>query len=447
MMRNVIKAAVCLSIIIGITPCRAQEGVWSLERCVDYGVTHSPIMQREAAQVGIYRQDLKEAVSRHLPSLSASTSAGWTFGRLPDPRTNEYINESRIFSNSMGISADMVLFSGFSLVNGSRMANVNRLVGMEHRLQVANNHGLTIATAYYDALFRNGMEQLAREQLAQSERMEQQLVRMAELGMKSRADVAEAKAKCASDRYSLTLSHNEHQLALVALKQAMSFPQSVSLVLPLRKVDSLAFAPLAVEDLFQRAYSSQPRVKEAEYKLRKSLLKVYVAKGQSLPTLSVSGGYSTSYSKDLMKGFDDAYTRQLKDLASHYVEFSLRIPLFNGLRNRSNVKRSQLECQIEKANYDEAMQQLYAEVAKAVAAYDGAREAFVQAQLQQEAQQLAYQTNERKYADGLIGIIELHSSANSLLKAKVETLKAQVLYALNARVVAYFGGNLFVEKM
>lgn len=161
----------------------------------------------------------------------------------------------------------------------------------------------------------------------------------------------------------------------------------------------------------------------------------------------MSGGYSTTYSKDLVKGGDDAYTRQLKDLASHYVEFSLRIPLFNGLKARSDVKRSQLECQMERAIYDDAMQQLYAEVTKAVAEYEGAREALTQARLQQEAQQLAYQTNERKYADGLIGIIELHSSTNSLLKAKVEALKAQVLYVLNARVVAYFGGTLFVEKM
>ncbi|WP_320054087.1 TolC family protein [uncultured Acetobacteroides sp.] len=432
---------------MGIIPCQAQDGAWSLERCVGYGVAHSPAMQREAAQVGIYRQDLKEAVGRQLPSVSASTSAGWTFGRLPDPRTNEYVNESRIFGNRMSIGADLMLFSGFSLVNGSRLANVNRLAGMEHHLQVANNQGVAIATAYYDALFRSGMEQLAREQQAQSGRMVQQLLRMAELGLKSRADVAEAKAKCATDSYNLTLSHNEHQLALVTLKQAMSFPQSDTLILPSGQPDSFAYAPVAVENLYKQAYASQPRVKESEYRLRRCLLQVYVAKGRSLPTLSVSGGYSTSYSRDLVKGGDDAYSRQLKDLASHYVEVNLRIPLFNGLKSRADIRRSQLERQMEKASYDETMQQLYAEVAKAVAEFEGAREALAQARLQQEAQLLAYQTNERKYADGQIGIIELHSSANTLLKAKVEALKAQVLYALNARVVAYFGGKLFVEKM
>jgi outer membrane protein len=233
---------------------------------------------------------------------------------------------------------------------------------------------------------------------------------------------------------------------MVNLKQAMSYPQTDTLTLPQNLTSNIA-GEVTPQLLFEKAATTQPRVKEAEYKLRKSLLRVYVAKGMQLPTLTASGGYATSYSKNLIKGGDDAYTRQLKDLASHYVELNLRIPLFTGLKHRSDIRRSQLENLIEKANYEETMQQLYAEVSKAVAEYEGATEAVTQALRQQEAQDVAYQTNQRKYTDGLIGIIELHSSANNLLKAKVETLKAQALYAFSARIISYFEGNLFVDKL
>lgn len=411
---------------------------------MEYGLAHSPSVQREAALFEVSRQDYKEAVAHHLPSLSAYSSATWTFGRLPDPRTNEYINESKIFGNRIGVEANLTLFSGFSLTNSSRLAYVNRLVGMERKLQEANSRALDIVRAYYDALFRGAMVQLASEQLSYSERMVAQLERMSELGMKSRADVAEVKAKKATDSYTLTSMRNEQQLAMVALKQAISFPQSDSLSLPVASTDTLRYAPISVEALYTKAFSSQPSIRAAELLLRASLLKVYVAKGALYPSLSVGGGYSTTYSKDLVKGGDDAYSRQLKDLANHFVEVRLRIPLFNGLSSRSDVRRREMERHIERANFSEAQQKLYAEVARAVSEYDGAREALAQAREQREAQQFAYQTNERKYAEGLISIVDLHSSANNLLRSKAELVKAQMLYLLCSRVVAYYGGDLFV---
>lgn len=441
------KIAVLAALLsMGASKGMAQADTWSLDQCVEYGIKHSPITAREAAQVGIYQQNLKESIAQQLPSVSANASAGWTIGRLPDPKTNEYINESRIFGNRMSIGAEMTIFSGFSLTNSSRMAYVNQLAGLEHQLQAANSHGVTIATAYYNTLFKQGLMALASEQLSQSEQQLKQLTRMSELGMKSKSDVAEIRAKHASDCYNLTQATNDYLLAMVNLKQAMSYPQTDTLTLPQNLTSNIA-GEVTPQLLFEKAATTQPRVKEAEYKLRKSLLRVYVAKGMLLPTLTASGGYATSYSKNLIKGGDDAYTRQLKDLASHYVEFNLRIPLFTGLKHRSDIRRSQLENLIEKTNYEETMQQLYAEVSKAVAEYEGAAEAVKQALRQQEAQDIAYQTNLRKYTDGLIGIIELHSSANNLLKAKVETLKAQALHAFSARIISYFEGNLFVDKL
>lgn len=423
----------------------SQANGWSVDDCIRYGVAHSPTMERESAQVDMGRQNYVEAIAQQLPTVEAQSSASWTFGRLSDPRTNEYVTQSRIFGNRYTISTDMTLFAGFSMVNNTRMSYVNKLVGMEHRLQVANSLAMSIATACYDVSYRKGVFELAKEQLAQSEQAMRQLVRMGELGMKSQGDVAEVRAKHATDGYNLTLCRNEYQSALIGLKRLMCYAQPDSLpLLPIARAE-VAYTPQRIDELFQRAYSSQPKIREAEYRLRKSLLQVYVARGGTAPNLSIGGGYSTSFSKDLNRGGDDSYQRQLKDLANQYVEVRLRIPIFSGLKVRSNINRKKMEHRIEQATFDETTQQLYAEVAKAVMEYEGSLDAQVQADRQVDALELAYSANRQKYAEGLVTIIELHSSANSLLKAKVEALKAHLLYAYNARVVEYYGGKLFVE--
>ncbi|MPM90147.1 hypothetical protein SDC9_137264 [bioreactor metagenome] len=58
----------------------------------------------------------------------------------------------------------------------------------------------------------------------------------------------------------------------------------------------------------------------------------------------------------------------------------------------------------------------------------------------------AHEANQRKYEEGLISPLELHTSANRVVQAKTEELNAELQYRLKERLVRYYKGESFMIR-
>jgi outer membrane protein len=83
-------------------------------------------------------------------------------------------------------------------------------------------------------------------------------------------------------------------------------------------------------------------------------------------------------------------------------------------------------------------------VQKAVRDLYASVKSYEQALKQERARMLAYKVNEKKYEEGLISIMDLHTSANLLLAAKVETIGSHMRMNAQRRIVAYYEGTPLV---
>lgn len=420
----------------------AQDKKWAVEDCMRYAVENSPKIKKDEAQNSIHHQNYMEAIGRLLPRISSEVSTYFNFGRGLDSETNTYTSVNS-FSNNYSINGSLMLFDGLSNIARIKMEKVNKLMGKHQLQQDKDMVAYETFEAYINIIYYGQMVELAKQQLAESSRNFQQVKRMEELGLKGVSDVAEMRAKEAEDTYNLTRQQNILAIGIILLKEKMNYPIDEDLDIDFPVVSSelpLLENELSAVDIYHQTLEHFPKALVSMSSVKSKELAYRSSKGGILPTISAFGGYSTNFSR-FMDGSDYiSFKTQLKEKRGHYVGFTLSIPIFTGFSRTANVKRSRAELTIAKMDQNETLRKLYSEIEQATADLRGYHAEYYQAKAQVEAMEIAYNLNQRKYEEGLINPIELHTSANRLLKAKSDELKSRLMYKTKRKMIDYYKG-------
>lgn len=434
-----------IAFIIGFT-ANAQEKKWTLEECMRYAIENSPKKNKQDAQNSIYHQNFLEAVGKLIPSLSTNTNASFNFGRGLDSETNTY-TDINSFSNNYSLYSSLVLFDGFSNINKMKMQKVNKLMGKQQLQQTKDVIAYETMEAFINVAYYMDMVKLAEQQLEESTANVKQIKRMEELGMKGAADVAELVAKEAADNYNLTRQKNLLVIGIIVLKEKMNFPIEDDIEISNIVSDELITKTQETAvSIFENAKSVNPKAMAAESAFQAQQLAYKSAKGSFSPTLSMEAGISTNFSRYMDGSEYSSFKDQIRDKRGHYIGFSLSIPIFSGFSRSAQVKRSKAQTVIARNERDETLRTLYSEVEQAVADMNGLADEFYQAKKQTDAMTVAHNVNQRKFTEGLINAIELHTSSNRLLQAKVNELNARLKYEIKHRLVDYYKGTPFITE-
>ena len=421
---------------------------WSLHECMQYAVAHSPKMTLQQATNANRRITRREAALDFIPTVSAGVGGTANFGRMIDPETNLYTNTTT-FSNSYSLSADLNLFNGFTAVNNLRIARIAVLLGAEEEQATKDNLCLQVIQAYYNVLYYQGMEALAREQLEETRQTLAQARTQCELGLKSPADVLQIEANLASEDFNLTQWKNILEQSLLTLKNVMCYPLSDSLqvatVKPIAPSGTLAPAHDA-DSLVAAARHTLPDFKIEDYKVRSAKLELQTARWSFVPYIYAQGGYSTGFSYNRLYEENPSFWTQLDKKQGQYVGIGISIPIFNGLYKHHNVARKRNALTTAEANRASRLQQVEVAIRKAAQDLQGAAKEFVAAHQKVKALTLSHQANTRKYEEGLLTIIDLQTSANNLLEAKAQRLNYGLQYLLQERVVQYYQGIHYLNQ-
>ena len=422
-----------------------QTQAWSLEECMRYAVENSPRTAIQKAQNDIHKQNYQQAIASLLPSITGQVGASYNFGRaLGDDNTYKAVNT---FDNTYQLYASFTLFDGMSSVNRVKLEKVNRLSG-RHKLQAEEDMvAYETMEAFFNALYYKQTVALAQERLEESSANLHQTERMAELGLKGAPDVAEMRAQEAADRYKLTQQKNMLAIGLILLKERMNFPVDGELDIAeydgdelLQSDDSDAFA------IYEEALESNPKAQAAEAEMEAGELSFKVTRGSLLPTLYMQGGVSTNYFKYRDGSDQMSFSDQFKDKRGEYFGFTMSIPIFDGLSRRSAKNVSRYRMEIARYEYENTLRELYSEIEQAVADVRGQADEYTQAERQVEAMDVAHDMNRRKYEQGLLSALELHTSANRLLAARTQLRNARLRYLLKHRLLEYYKGQPFLPE-
>ena len=191
-----------------------------------------------------------------------------------------------------------------------------------------------------------------------------------------------------------------------------------------------------------RAAERLPAVIIAENERQTARLALKTAKWQLLPSMSLYGGWSSTYFTypGRTEYVPVPYWKQLSDNGGEYVQLSLSIPIYDRLSRQTEIARRRNDCDRAEARYAQARQTVEAEIHRVLADRDGAAAALRQAEQHAALQQQLYAMSAKQFEQGLISALDYRTVADNHLNATAELLNAKLQLFLKTWVVRYYFG-------
>ncbi|MCC8153721.1 MAG: TolC family protein [Tannerellaceae bacterium] len=425
---------------------KGQEKIWTLNECMLYAVENSPKVKQKSYEADSYEASYTTALGAFLPSISANVEGAYNFGRsLKDDNTYADISS---FANYYTLNASLPVFTGGQLINQWRQAKVNRQLGKSDVQVTRDDIAMRTMDVFMNVIYYQGMIKIASEKLEESSRMFLQTQRMEELGLKSKADLAQIEAQLAGDDYLLTQQENQYNTALLTLKDLMNYPYDENLVIDTMITYTDYFPPLeSVEDISTYALAHNPQALSAEYNYKSYQLQHKVMKGKLYPSVYLYGRVSTNYLYYLGEDFDQlVFHEQWKNKMSEYVGISVSIPIFQGLSNISGIRRARNNMRIAAEQQVDINRQIQTTIEQNVLDRQGYAKEIIQMEKQVDANDMAYKLTLRRYEEGLMSSLDLQTSSYNLLQSRSNLLQRRLMYIIKDRIVNYYKGIPLVEE-
>lgn len=430
--------------------------VLTLKECMRYALEHSADIVLKDADISDDRIARRDAIlSAFTPSVSAQSNLSSSFGRAIDPETNTYLSTTSL-NNSYGVSAGIYLFNGFKAVNNLKIAKTAQLMGLDEKRQEEDRICLAVMEAYANVLYYMELSEILSDEVETSEESLHLAKRQEQLGQKSYADVVQMEADLADRKYQYINAENSLNDAYMTLKDIMFWPVDDTLTIAAvsGNIKNQAAAPVSggggaeVSEIIETAGEFVPEVSIARANVETARLGLRTAKWQLMPSLSINGGWSTSYyTYPGQKGYTAApFWSQFSNNGGEYVQLALSIPIYNGLARHSEISKRKNQLKRSEAEYDRTLRTLESEVRRAVQDRDGAMAAYVQAERRAEVQEEAFRLNGKKLEQGLISTIEYKAASDEYLKSRTEKMNALLKYYIKKSVVDYYRGIPYLEQ-
>ena len=431
----------------------ASAQSWSLDDCMKYAVEHATEVKREVVNARQRKQDYQHAVAGFLPTVTGGVQGQYAWGRNIDPETNTY-NNVTTFNNYYQLYAELNVFDGFATINALKQAKLSRDYSATAMQKIQDDRAIDVMEKYVDAAYAEASIRIASEKLNESKRMLAKMKRLYELGEKGRPDVVQMESQVAEDEYNLTHQENVAKQSLLALKSAMNFPVDEELKIQIAEERNLKLKAENIEvsasytnseAIYQGFQNISPDLKSAEYEVERARYDYKIAKGRLLPSLSLGGGISTNYYKNLsQKGQYDGFASQFRNNQGEYLALTLSIPIYNSDRWHS-VKKARNDWQLAQVNLEETRRKLHDQIAQAVMDAEGYAKELHQMQKKVASDSLAYHMSSRKFEEGMLSTFDLHTAAQTLLESRIKELQMQMLLIIKQRLVAYYQGENLIK--
>ena len=413
---------------------------WTVERCMQYAADNSHTVRQQRFALDDSRATKTQAIGEFLPNIYGSVSGQMNFGRAIDPETNTYTDVSTLY-NGYGLQASLTIFDGLQRYNELRMAKANVAMGRSGMQAEKDDVALKVYKAYMELIYCLGAIDQTMKKRDESRALIHQTEVMAEVGQKSEADVAQMRATLAADEYELTHMQTQTTKARLALKQLMNYPVDSTLTVAQPSLSDEPTSTESTEQISAYAAIANPRIIKAQQGVDVARYNLRAARGALLPSISLSGGVSTSFYRNMDNGEYVPFSQQFKNNTGEFVVLSLSVPIFNRLSTASNIRRRKIALDQARENLEYEQSELRRIIVEAAKDVENSSIEVMKMQEQVEADSIATHLTTRKYEEGLASPIDVKTASVTLLQSRVKLLQSRLTMAYNRRLLAYYRGE------
>ena len=441
-LRIVCSIALSASILL---PASAQKK-WTLQDCVSYAMQHNITLQKAQLQQQSAAEDVKAQKGAFLPTLSGSTNQSVGYRPWQDNGvttvTNGQVNakvDKTYYNGSYGLNAQWTVWNGGRNQNNLRLSRISEQQAALNVAQQANSIEERICQLYVQCLYLNEAIGVSRSMLETSKKNEQRGQDMVEVGMMSKADLAQLSSQRANDEYSIVESQSQLANYQLQLRQLLELKadEDFDIAIP-ETTDQQALGDIpSLQQTYEQALASRPEIENSKLGIESSKVSLAVAKAGWLPTLNMTAGTSTS-TNSLS---NNNWGNQMKTNVNMTGGLSLSIPIFDGHQTKTSVAKAKLQQQQALLDLADQQKQLYQTIEGYWLDATTNQQKFRAAQASVASAESSYDLLQEQFNLGLKNIVELMTGKDNLLQARQNQLQAKYLTLLNQQLLQFYSGR------
>jgi outer membrane protein len=448
-----------------------KEHKLSLKACIQYAIDKNLQYQQSTLDSRQGEVKLKQKQLERYPSLGASLSQGFRFGRNIDPYTNTFIQQS-INSNTFSLYSNVTLFQGFKLNKQIKSSQYNLKASRKNEQALKNDIKLQVTAYYLDVLLQKERVDNAQSRKTNTRKLLEKTRLLVENGKVNKTEALELEAQLAKDKSELIKAENQFDLAKLNLSQYMNWEKQGSFTV--QKIDIPdTLRPIKtrkIEKVIRENYERLPQIQEARYRLKSADFSLKAAKARRWPSLqfnaSISSGYSSrnktpeSYTRSLdtvgyVESSEDLVLRpslepdfqtvpffdQVDNNFSQVMTFRLNIPVFRNHAIQRQIENAKIQQDKARINLSKAKQSLSKQIRKAFVQARNYFEEYQAARRQLASQKALFEKANLQYEEGGMSFYDWQTNKNSLKQSRNKFLQSKYQYLINKKLYEFYLGK------
>ncbi|MBT8186686.1 MAG: TolC family protein [Croceitalea sp.] len=430
--------------------CSAQMKKWTLEECVVFAVENNLTIEQFELDLENVKIDKSDAIGDLLPNLNANATASKNVGFTIVATSNAPVTGNQsTFNTNGGFSSNITLFNGLRNIKQLQRAEMNA-ISSQYRLEnLKDDIRLNVANAYLQILSNKEALKVAKAQYAVTEQDLRRTKELVDSGVLPRGDLLEIEATAANQEQQIVNTESLVLISRINLAQLLQITDYENFDIA---DESFEIPPSDILDnspkiIFDKALGFRNDIKFSESNVQLAEKDLQIAKGAYLPTLTGFFQYGTRYSdatSPLPDGsggtFTPGFIDQLWIFDGISYGASLNVPIFNGWSTRNNVKRSTINLERAKLQFEQdklalenTINQAYVDVRTFSKAYEAAEKTL-------EARRLAYQYAKERYDVGLMNSFDFSQAQSRVDNAEASVIRTKYDYIFRLKILEFYFG-------
>ncbi len=446
----------------------------SLQQCIDLALKNNIEVKQSGLLTERDEINWKQAKTNVLPDLNGSATFGWNQGRTIDPFTNTYINQ-QLSSSGLSLSSNVVLFSGLQLHNAIRQTNLAFQATRQDYEQARNTLTLNVLLTYLQILSGEDLLTISRNSAEVTRKQVERMAVLVREGAVGEYQLTDLKGQLASEEIGIINSMNTLQANRLQLCQLLNIPMDKNLKLRRDIFNApVSLYEQAPDQVFQSSLSGFAAVKATDLRVKSFEKAVSVAKGAYFPVLSFGANIGSNYSSAAQSAIPGAlvetatgqyvkigatqydvlrqdqqftfkkisYGDQIDNNLGKSYGFSLRVPLFNNLRVRNQVKLANINLQNAKLQNEGIKLNLRQNIETAYLNMSSNFDRYKVLSTQVSDFEVSFRAAEVRFNNGVINSTEYLLVKNNLDRSRANLVTASYEYILRTKILDFYQGKL-----
>lgn len=425
----------------------AQDSIkqWTLQECLDYALENNIQLQKSRNDYLSGVEDTKMAKAARLPSLSVTSSQGFTnypsaSASFSDSHSGSYGFSSRnSYTGTYGINAGLTLYNGGKLQTAVKRQNLQNQIDALSVEESANDIRVAIVQAYMQALYAREAVEIAINTAKTSEAQRDRAREMFQAGSISQVDLAQLESQYQSDAYQVVVARTSLDNYKLQLKQLLELDITDQIELSVPEINESAVTRVLPDktQIYATATENMPEIKRGELAVEAADLDIRQARAGFYPSLGLTASVGTGH----MSGNHYESGSQIWNRFNENVGLSLSIPIFSNRQNRTATNKARIAAASSRLDQQDLLKTLLREVEMAYLDAVSAQSQYVAANEKERYARQSYELTDEQFRVGMKNTVELITAQNEWSAAQQEVLQAKYMALLNMELLNIYQGQ------